>query len=54
MAETAVARQEISIALPEAPYPWLSDEPSFPKVCATRGQTRQDRERPLWKLISAG
>jgi len=41
--------------MPQAPFPWLADEPSFTEV-VERGrnqqlrQTTPDREKPLWRL----
>lgn len=36
--------------MPEPPYAWLAQEPSFPDVVAAKAQSRQERERPLWRL----
>ena len=36
--------------MPEAPYAWLAEEPSFPEVCAAKAQTTNDRAKPLWRL----
>jgi hypothetical protein len=36
--------------MPELPYAWLADEPSFPDVVSEKSQTTQDRGKPLWRL----
>lgn len=36
--------------MPEPPYSWLAEDPSFPEVVAAKAQSRQDREKPLWRL----
>lgn len=36
--------------MPELPYAWLADEPSFPDIVSEKTQTTQDRGKPLWRL----
>jgi hypothetical protein len=36
--------------MPEAPMPWLLNEPSLLDVIKARAQTTQERELPLWQL----